>query len=75
MFGKKKKDSLLLKIENDTLRKALKDIATLEHKTTPKDGTAAKTDYEMTVFLIRERANVALSVVENVRERNRFVGG
>ena len=75
MFGRKrqaKSAAMLVKVENDTLRKALNDIACLEQKKPPKDGVSTGTDWEMTTFLIRERAKLALSVVDGIREKRRF---
>ena len=76
MFGKRKKQAvaMLTKVENDTLRKALKDIISLEQKKPPKDGVSTGTDWEMTTFLIRERAKLALSVVDGIQDKRRFDG-
>lgn len=70
MLKGKKKDSgkVLQKVENDTLRKALREIESLEYSTIPKGEVRAQVDYEMTVKLIRERARLALGVVDGIRK-------
>ena len=70
MLKGKKKDSgkVLQKVENDTLRKALREIESLECSTVPKGEVRAQVDYEMTVKLIRERARLALGVVDGIRK-------
>lgn len=70
MLKGEKKDSekVLQKVENATLRKALEKIESLEYSIIPKGEVRAQVDYEMTVKLIRERARLALGVVDGIRK-------